>query len=324
MTYRGFESSFIREDIFAIARRRLRELGGLALIAVTAIIAAALATWSVNDPSFSHATSAPVRNLLGTGGAVAADLLMQLIGLASIALIAPIAAWGWRLTTHRALTHEIVRVMLWLGGAPLAAGFASCVPRTASWPLPTGLGGVIGDAVLRLPVAIVGPLGGTNRLIVAVILGILAAATLAVASGFFFNAEEEEEAPVKRRKQQAAPVEEEEDKDEAAISIGWLIHGFISLKARFGRLIAARSAPAKKIPAPAQRRGVRVEPKFDGGGKEDVRGYLQPEEDFEQTAVEEEEYEEEEEEAPAPKAARTPAKPKPTGRKGGFVLPPLN
>ena len=97
MTYRGFEASFIPEDIFAIARKRLRELGGLALIMVTAIIAAALATWSVNDPSFSHATSAPVRNLLGTGGAVTADLLMQLIGLASIALIAPIAAWGWRL-----------------------------------------------------------------------------------------------------------------------------------------------------------------------------------------------------------------------------------
>src|SRR5436190_23868460 len=124
--YRNIESHFIPDDIVAIVRRRLREIGGLALIAVAAMIAAALATWSVNDPSFSHATSAPVRNLLGTGGAVTADLLMQLIGLASIALIAPLAAWGWRLTTHRPLTHEIVRVMLWLIGAPLAAAFASC------------------------------------------------------------------------------------------------------------------------------------------------------------------------------------------------------
>src|SRR6185437_12117999 len=113
MTYRGFEASFLPEDLFEIARRRLREIGGLTLIATAAIIAAALATWSVKDPSFSHATSAPVHNLLGIGGAVTADLLMQLIGLASIALIAPIAAWGWRLTTHRDLNHEIVRVMMW-------------------------------------------------------------------------------------------------------------------------------------------------------------------------------------------------------------------
>ncbi len=34
----------------------------------------ALATWSVQDPSFSHATDAPVRNLLGRAGAIAADL----------------------------------------------------------------------------------------------------------------------------------------------------------------------------------------------------------------------------------------------------------
>src|SRR5262245_33066036 len=110
MSYRGFETSFIPEDIFEIARRRLRELGGLALIVVTAIVAAALATWSVNDPSFSHATSAPVRNLLGTGGAVTADLMMQLLGLGSIAFIAPIASWGFKLSTHRPLKHEIIRV----------------------------------------------------------------------------------------------------------------------------------------------------------------------------------------------------------------------
>jgi S-DNA-T family DNA segregation ATPase FtsK/SpoIIIE len=314
MTYRGFEASFIPEDIFAIARRRLRELGGLALIVLTAIIAAALATWSVNDPSFSHATSAPVRNLLGTGGAVTADLMMQLIGLASIALIAPIAAWGWRLTTHRPLTHEIVRVMLWIAGAPLAAGFASCMPKTASWPLPTGLGGVVGDAILRMPAALTGPLSGGNRLIVAAILGMMAFAVLAVASGFFFNAEEEEEAPVKRRKKIAAVEEEEEVPEETdpSVSIGWLIHGFMSFKARVGRLFAPRAAPAAKV-AP-QRRVPRVEPKFEGSAEPEVAEF-EPEEEYE---------EEDEEEAPAPKAAKAAPKAKTPSRRGGFVLPPLN
>jgi len=73
----------------SFARRQASRAAGLTLLAGVAFALAALGTWNVDDPSFSHATSAPVRNLLGTGGAVTADLLMQLIGLASIALIAP-------------------------------------------------------------------------------------------------------------------------------------------------------------------------------------------------------------------------------------------
>ena len=96
---RGIESIFsdsMRDTLW----RRLRELTGLALIAAAIALALALATWSVQDPSLSHATNTPMRNLLGISGAVTADLLMQLFGLASIALVAPIAVWGWRLLSH--------------------------------------------------------------------------------------------------------------------------------------------------------------------------------------------------------------------------------
>src|SRR5215831_13308715 len=93
-------AGFLPDDLRAGIARRLAEIGGVALLVVAAALAAALGSWSVQDPSLSHATSAPVRNLLGVPGAVAADLLMQLFGLASIALIVPVAAWGWRLVTH--------------------------------------------------------------------------------------------------------------------------------------------------------------------------------------------------------------------------------
>ena len=43
--------------------RRLRELTGLGLIALSGIAAAALMTWSVQDPSLSHATSRMIRNV---------------------------------------------------------------------------------------------------------------------------------------------------------------------------------------------------------------------------------------------------------------------
>ena len=63
----------------------------------------ALLTWSVADPSLNHATNAPVHNLLGAPGAIAADIGMQLLGLACIAASPPPAFWGWRLVTERRL-----------------------------------------------------------------------------------------------------------------------------------------------------------------------------------------------------------------------------
>ena len=64
--------------------RRLRELIGLGLIALAGVAAAALMTWSVQDPSLSHATSRAIRNILCYGGAIGADLLMQILGLGAI------------------------------------------------------------------------------------------------------------------------------------------------------------------------------------------------------------------------------------------------
>jgi S-DNA-T family DNA segregation ATPase FtsK/SpoIIIE len=59
----GFLPDAAREAL----RRRLRETAGAGLILVAVLLALALATWSVADPSLSHATNAPVRNGLGLG-----------------------------------------------------------------------------------------------------------------------------------------------------------------------------------------------------------------------------------------------------------------
>src|SRR4051812_8213371 len=91
----------LSDEMRAALRRRWYEIIGASLLAVAAIAAVALATWSVQDPSLSHATNAPVRNMLGLGGAISADLMMQLFGIATVALLLPLAAWGWRLVTHR-------------------------------------------------------------------------------------------------------------------------------------------------------------------------------------------------------------------------------
>src|SRR3954467_7907726 len=142
--------AFVSDHFREIVRRRLSELAGLSLLTLALIAAVALATWSVQDPSLSHATNAPVHNLLGTSGAIASDLLMQLFGLAAAILLLPVGINGWRLLAHPPLSAKS-RHFAWLAVMLFVCAFAACMPVSASWPLPSGLGGVLGDALLRIP-----------------------------------------------------------------------------------------------------------------------------------------------------------------------------
>ncbi len=289
----------------AILQRRLRELGGIALISLTMMAALALATWSVQDPSLSHATDAPVRNLLGMPGAIAADLLMQLLGLGSLALLLPIAVWGYRLLGHRPLSHERLRVLMWLFGAVLTAAFASCLPKSPRWPLPSGLGGVIGDAVLGLPAYLLhAPLAGTHRFGAAIVFGIAALVTFAGAAGLLWRDASDED--------EIDEDEEEEPEQEADdggwISLGLLEHYVLSFRARLARLFRGR----QRGPMPSREEGAmprrRVEPRFAPAVEPDR----------------EEDEEAEDDEAEAAPRARKPRAPKtPRRLSGGYILPPL-
>jgi DNA segregation ATPase FtsK/SpoIIIE, S-DNA-T family len=298
--------AFLSGQLGAMLRRRLREVTGIALLSLAMIAALALATWSVRDPSLSHATDAPVHNLLGVPGAVAADLLMQLLGLGSLALLIPVGVWGYRLLGHRPLNHERLRVLLWLLGTVLSAAFASCLPRSAHWPLPSGLGGVFGDAVLRAPAAIIGaPFLASHRVAVAAVLGIAALVTFASAAGIIWRNVPD------REKEEAGDEEEEEGEDESAwISLGRLTHAILSLRARLARLFHRRAGIRSKLTGGTQVSQRRIEPQFDGRPDPQV----------------EDEFEDELTGSPTPRAARKPRPAaKPVRRSaGGYTLPLLS
>jgi S-DNA-T family DNA segregation ATPase FtsK/SpoIIIE len=235
----------ISDDLRTAARRRAREMTGLGVLGIAALAALALATWSVQDPSFSHATNAPPRNMLGLTGASSADLMMQILGVATVALLFPVASWGWRLLTHRPLERQRLRLFFWVAGTITATGFASCLAPSKSWPLPTGLGGVVGDSLLQAPAWIFGaPLSGAPRFAIGIVLGVAALVMLALAAGFGLHgaAEEDEEEVEEKPRRKAAKrqtEENEEDDDEieereprSFISLGWLYHFLYSLKAR--------------------------------------------------------------------------------------------
>src|SRR5262245_41807850 len=290
--------TFVSDHFRDIIRRRLSELAGLALISLAVLGAIALATWSIQDPSLSHATQKPIHNLLGFPGAIFADLAMQLLGLASILLLVPELLLGWRLLSHRPV-GEKWRSLLWIVATFLAAAFASTLPHIGSWPLPTGLGGVTGDAVLRATAWIFGsPLGWFTRFILCIVFGLATAATLLLAA----RAPDDDERPAARE------VDDEEDSerddaDHASAWLGMIVHALLSWKARIGRMIRGES----RVRTPMLvAQGPRHEPRFDDDEYE-VEG----------------EEEEDDDDAPAPRrraAARVPS------RRGGngYTLPSLN
>ncbi len=298
--------------------RRLRELTGLCLIALSSIVAAALMTWSVQDPSLSHATSRAIRNVLGYPGAIGADLLMQILGLGAIMLILPVAVWGWRMLTHRTFDREALRLGCWILCTIVAAGFASCWPHGGAWPLPTGLGGVVGDALVRAPAVIFGPVGFIYRMVLGIILFAAMCASFLFACGWGSRPRDDEE---------LTPIEDddapfEEVRDRSSVSLGWIYHALMSAKARFGWLMAtAYRSLVASAPQPRAASFERQEPSL--GGRQAPSIAPQGQEDY---SREEEGEDEEEEAAPAARTPRKKAVPKAPSRKSSdkFELPSVS
>src|SRR5579871_5837567 len=297
--------------------RRLRELLGLGLVGLSGLMAAALMTWSVQDPSLSHATSRGIHNIMGYAGAIGADLLMQILGLGAIMLILPVAIRGWRMMNHRPFDREALRYGCWVLCTVAAAGFASCWPHNGAWPLPTGLGGVVGDALVRAPAVVFGPPGFIYRLVLGIIFFSATIVTLVVASGFGAQEVDEEEAVIE---DDDAPFEEEED-DRGSVSLGWMFHALMSAKARltwvlirlYRLLVSSESQPRLSFQ--------RQEPNLGGGRAPSIAPGADG--DFEDEEEDEaEDDEEEEEEAPRP---RKKAASRPGSRKNDkFELPSVS
>ena len=300
--------------------RRVRELVGFGLIALTGVAAAALMTWSVQDPSLSHATSRPIRNILGYPGAIGADLSMQILGLGAIALILTVAVWGWRMLTHRHFDREALRLGCWLLATVLAAGFASCFKHGGSWPLPTGLGGVVGDALVRAPAVVFGPAGFVHRLVLGSILFVAMSAAFLFASGWGARPREDEE---------LTPIEDddepfvEERESRGSISLGWLFHAIMSAKARIGWFFStAYRSLVSSSPAP-QRSFDRQEPNLDGRRAPTLAPQHEGEEEEDEEEIDQGEEEEEEEE-PVARAPRKKPEPRPKKSNAKFDLPSVS
>jgi DNA segregation ATPase FtsK/SpoIIIE, S-DNA-T family len=171
------------------------------------------------------------------------------MGLACVAALTPPAFWAWVLLTHRRLDRARIRIFLWLFGSAAAAGLAAILPAPDRWPLPTGLGGVLGDAILNGKRALAG--GSTSSTLLfglaSAILAILAL-TAAAGYGFMRSADFDDEEPVRSSARRAADFGEAEEEDAdgepgfGLVSLGAAIHAVLTLKAAVRRAFGRRKA----------------------------------------------------------------------------------
>ncbi len=220
--------------------RRCIEALGLALAALVTSMGLALATWSAQDPSLNYAADGQVRNILGAPGALVADVLIQMLGLSSIVLLVPLAFWSWNLVRHHGLAGFKSRLVLLLCGVACAASLASLLPATDRWPLPTGLGGVLGDAILALPRRLTGE-STIAAVLATVLFGFGAVISLSAAAGQDRRDKSEgaeyESAPSKRPRSDREEEDHTGEPGLALVSVGAIAHLFLSGRARLWRYL---------------------------------------------------------------------------------------
>jgi S-DNA-T family DNA segregation ATPase FtsK/SpoIIIE len=150
----GYKPS-LKDRLRVWRRQALARSGGAAMIALGVWLTLALLSFSISDPSLSNATSRAAQNWMGGLGAIAADILLQLIGGACLLAAPPLVIWGAvalmrgadDLPEERTPLDVALRFILGPLSFIILAGALSGAPTPASWPFAVGLGGLVGDGV---------------------------------------------------------------------------------------------------------------------------------------------------------------------------------
>ena len=130
--------------------KRGKELLGLALMALGAMAAAMVMSYTPEDPSWMSATDAPVQNWMGRAGAAIAAPLFMILGWGAWGLAVVPGAWGVRFVLHMGharATGRLIFAPIWLA---LLSMYAATLAPGADWDATHsfGLGGLFGDTVL--------------------------------------------------------------------------------------------------------------------------------------------------------------------------------
>lgn len=260
-TLAAMEERTPRSVVVGFLVRQFLALIGFGIFLTLVAAVAALSTWNIDDPSFSYATDRAPTNILGHPGAVFADLAIQFLGLASVAALLPLLAWSLSLISGRRITRLPRRIAAWGAGAIVTAAVFGCFPPPTTWPLPNGIGGVIGDMILRFPALFVGAYPtGAFAMGVGSVLAIPMLWFMLFASAIIGNEDDdlEEEmmaaqarvSSARSAKGKAVPIEEDDEEEDRvgplALVAGFATHAWYTGNARLRRLAGLKPLGREK------------------------------------------------------------------------------
>jgi S-DNA-T family DNA segregation ATPase FtsK/SpoIIIE len=224
--------SLIPQTLPPFYKRALFKIIGLSIIGSVVLLAVALSSWSPEDPSFTHARTGFSHNWLGVIGATVADLMMQFLGLSSLALLVPPFFWGVSYLYHKKSRYGTICILAWINAICLAAIGASAARPSANWPLPKGMGGLLGDSLFgRLQVFLdIAPVSVDSALL-GVSCAVMGIIFCAIAAGYglpyicldaepFYKAQRLKAVRSSRLKSRENPVDMRYEKNGALISLG--------------------------------------------------------------------------------------------------------
>ena len=94
LSEREISRRFLPRNATKFLHRRSMELLGLCLLTLAFLLLLTHLTYNSADPSFNTIGSSEATNLLGSIGAAVADISLQGLGLANIAIMIVLGAWG--------------------------------------------------------------------------------------------------------------------------------------------------------------------------------------------------------------------------------------
>ena len=130
--------SFLPSGAGDFLRLRILETCAIALMLFSVVLAVCLAGFHPADPSLNTSNPETIRNPVGWGGAMIADLVLQSLGLAGALLVFVFFAWGWRLFKNKRLDNAWIGLTLLPISLLLFSIVFAGLPATGFWPLDSG------------------------------------------------------------------------------------------------------------------------------------------------------------------------------------------
>jgi S-DNA-T family DNA segregation ATPase FtsK/SpoIIIE len=131
--------------------KRLNELIGLLLFLSSTLLALSLVSYSPADPSFNTSSSAQggreVANWIGMAGALSADLLLQIIGIAVFLLPVFMVMFAMRWFRSRTIASPVTKLCGAISMVVFTGAFLGLLPWHWHWAHGAGIEGLLGRIV---------------------------------------------------------------------------------------------------------------------------------------------------------------------------------